>query len=110
MGKEFLLLEMKDNHYKDKPEKLYHLTAEENTILVWVSLDMQVGRVDMNFSESMLSMSILQRLALFPPISLLNAVVVGSLELAVFLPSLLQKWRTFSCEIRNEGYCRDTKP
>lgn len=78
MGKEVLLLVMKDNHYRDKPEKLCHLTAEVNAILIWVSLDVQVGRVDMNFSESMLSIGILQRLALFSPISLLNAVVVGS--------------------------------
>lgn len=40
----------------------------EHSILVWVSLDLQAGRVDMNFSESMMSISILLMLALFSPV------------------------------------------
>lgn len=50
----------------------------EHSILVWVSLNLCFGRVDINFSESVLSVSILLRLALFSPVPLLDAVVVSS--------------------------------
>lgn len=44
MGKEVQLLEMKDSHYKDKPEQLCHLTAEVNT-LFWFGL-VSIGRLE----------------------------------------------------------------